>query len=165
MKRLISILITVLLTASLIGCSGDENLEEIISYVQNDLAELGAIETELTTSLNELVSNYPTTNFDKYRDLSTKTMNLAAQLNERATSISYSIKGEELKKVHDIYIEYTTLCLSAFSMFKSAIETDDTALLDTAGSKFDEADKIAQKYLDDSEELTKKYGINLKNIK
>lgn len=165
MKRIISLLMSILLATSLIGCSSDKNLEELASYIQNDLAELSALETELTTSLNSLVSNYPISDFDLYRDHSTKTMNLAAQLNDKATKISYSIKGEELKKVHDIYIEYTTLCLSAFSMFISAIETDDTSLLDTSSAKFEEADNIAQRYLDDLEELARKHGLNLKDIK
>ena len=160
MKRLISIIITMLLTLSLIGCSGSKEKNELLNYIDTDMAEYEVLETQIINSMNSIISQK--LDNDMLKELATNTMNLTILLNDKAVKCSYTLESKELKDIHEKYIEYTNSLLSAFSMLSSAIQTNDTSLIDSATKKFEEADTVAQDYLGKLQDYAKKHDVELK---
>ena len=160
MKRLASIFFISAIILSLIGCSGDKNLEELLDYINNDITGLSTLEEQISSSFNSIVA--ASSNEDEYQKKVTATMNLIIQLNSEATKISYTLKNEELIDIHNQYIDYTNQLLSAFSMLTSAIQTGDESLLDSFDAKIEEAIDTYEEYEKDFEALLDKYSLNTK---
>ena len=160
MKRLASIFFISAIILSLIGCSGDKNLEELLDYINNDITGLSTLEEQISSSFNSIVA--ASSNEDEYQKKVTTTMNLIIQLNSEATKISYTLKNEELIELHNQYIDYTNQLLSAFSMLTSAIQTGDESLLDSFDAKIEEAIDTYEEYEKDFEALLDKYSLNTK---
>lgn len=161
MKRIISIILLITILGCLTSCTSDENLEEILYYIEVDMAEFAEIEQKLNTSYNSMASSDTISDRDAYKQFMTTTMNLAIKLNDKATKLSYSIKNPELAEVHEICVEYTTVILSALSIMTSAVENSDFDLIEEGNIKIKEAENLADEYSAALENLVKKYGLEL----
>ncbi len=161
MKRLTSILLTLLLITSLAGCSGDETVKELSLYIQYDIVELSEIENDLTEAYNGITKSNNINMSDAYQELVTTATNLAVKLNDKAVMISYSIKSPELTKTHNIYVEYTKLLLDATDLIASGLATNNINLIDEGIEKATKAAELGDEFRKSLIDLGNKYNIKI----
>ncbi|MBN3554088.1 hypothetical protein JYA63_07430 [Fictibacillus nanhaiensis] len=71
------------------------------------------------------------------------------------------IDTEELRKLHENFIEAANIQASAFLLMVSAIENQDSTMINVANEKLNTARKMRRDYKNDVEKLAKKHDVKL----
>lgn len=71
------------------------------------------------------------------------------------------VDTEELRKLHENFIKAANIQASAFLLIVSAIENQDSTMINEANEKLNTARKMMRDYKNDVEKLAKKHDVKL----
>ena len=161
MKRIFNVIIILVMMFCLSGCSDSDKRDAVLEYINNDCVDMQKIENELLASYDSVSgANYE--NDEKmYRELTTNTIELARELNEKAVKIGDDIHDVEVQEVHRIYMNYSSKLLSTIGLMVLAIENQDVILMSQVNEKLNDANNLALDFRREISELAAKYNVLL----
>jgi hypothetical protein len=75
------------------------------------------------------------------------------------------IETDELRKIHEDYIEAANIQASAFLTIVTALENQDSGLINEANEKLNTARKMMRDYQNDVKKLAKEHDVKLEKNK
>jgi hypothetical protein len=156
-KRLSALVfLSVLLLA---GCLGDPVQDEILTYVNEDTADAKELE-------GKAISAYESVSGENYSDDQTMYDALLNDVIPTYTEFikeleSVSIEEEELKEIHEIYIEGANLQLQGFNKIVEALEAQDASIIDEANEILADGRNSIQDYQAKLEEFAKEHDVEI----
>jgi DNA repair ATPase RecN len=151
-----------LLLFFLSGC-GDPVQDDLLDYVNEKMPALGKEEMKI-------VGKYEDVTGPNYKDDQTLYDALKVEIipayNEYIEDLeSVKIETNELRKIHEDYIEAANIQASAFLTIVTALENQDSGLINEANQKLNTTRKIMRDYQNDVEKLAKKHDVKLEKNK
>lgn len=161
MRRTIMYILVLVTVLSLTGCGSSEKQEELIDYINNDLAELVTLENEMLESYGSVTGDNYSNDIDMYTEFTTNTVELARKLYDKAVEISEDIADEKILEVHRLYLNYSNKSLNVTILMVSALEKQDVSLMVEANEKLNEANNYALDYKEALSKLAEEYNVEI----
>lgn len=144
------------------GC-GDPAQDDLLDYVNEQMPTLADDETEI-------VGKYAAVTGMNYTDDQTLYETLKGEIipeyNQFIKDLeAVEIETDELRKIHEDYIEATNIQASAFLLIVTAIENQDSAMINEANQKLNTARKMMRDYNNDVKKLAKEHDVKLEKGK
>jgi aspartate-semialdehyde dehydrogenase len=160
MKRRLFILIIPLLLM-LSGCSGDPVQDDLLNYVNKEMKEVGKLEST-AVSAYEGVSG---TNYQDDQTMYDTLMNdVIPNYSEFVKELeSVKIETDEVREIHEIYIEGANIQFNAFAKIKQALENQDADLIQEANDMLADARGHIRDYQTKLNKLAKEHDVEIKN--
>ena len=137
--------------------------EELIDYFNNELQELAILESKMLTSYESVRGDNYVSDAVMYKELTTNTVILARELNDKAVKIAADIDDPKLLKAHQKYMEYTSKMMNAFTLMISAIENQDRFMITQANQVLTEANLAALDYKTELLNLVEEYNVKIED--
>ncbi|MEH7416184.1 hypothetical protein V7266_12945 [Neobacillus drentensis] len=158
-RRLFAIVLPFILLLS--GCFNDPVQDDLLNYVNKEMKQAGKLEAA-AVSAYEGVSGANYTDDQTMYDALTK--KVIPNYNEFIKELdSVNIETDELKKIHEIYIEGADIQFKAFITIKQALEEQDPALVQEANDMLADAREHIRDYNSKLNNLAKEHDVKLKN--
>jgi hypothetical protein len=156
-KWLLAIVFPVIFLLS--GCSGDPVQDDLLNYLNKEIKEAGKLEAAA-------VSAYEGVSGANYQDDQTMydalTTVVIPNYNEFIQELdSVKIETDELKDIHEIYIEGADIQFKAFVTIKQALEEQDAGLIQEANDKLADARKHIRDYKAELNKLAKEHDVKI----
>jgi hypothetical protein len=144
------------------GC-GDPVQDDLLNYVNEQMPVLGDGETKIVGKYTAVTGMNYTDDYTLYDALK---IEIIPEYNEFIKDLeTVEIKTDELRKIHEDYIEATNIQASAFLLIVTAIENQDSAMINEANEKLNTARKMMRDYKNEVEKLAKEHGVKLEKSK
>lgn len=156
-KRLIVILLFcfVILT----GCFSDPVQDDLLQYVNSELTTAHKLERTAITAFESVAGTNFTNDQALYDALQNEVIpNYEKFLNELN---SVDIETEELKELHDLYIEGANTQMEAFLLIVTALEKQDQSLIEEANKLLEKGKKQITDYNNKIRQLAKDHNVTL----
>lgn len=161
MKKTLQIMmVTVMMVLCMTGCGKEQ--DEFLDYVN------GSARKEVTELETKAKDSYASVTGDNYKDdesmlqeLSTNTADLAKQVVDKATALSDTLEGEQLKKVHEIYVSALKNFQSGVDQLVQALENGDTDKVAEANNIMTKANEESKKHQEELKKLADELGVEL----
>lgn len=134
--------------------------EEIVSYINGDLKQLSEEEVRLNQAYESVTGNNSVDDETTYNKLSDEIIPGYVEYIKKVEAVN--IKSQELKDVHEIYIEAINIQHSALTIILSGLENGDYDKIDEANTKLTEARKMMRDYQSELTKLMDKYHVKKK---
>lgn len=122
---------------------GGEGREELLSYIQ-EMSGVMEQENAVLESYGSVSGANYTDDNAMYTEVSQHTIPLCQELNEKVLAIAPS--DAEIAEAHEIYRDYITKHLNAYTMLTSALSSQDAAQASEANDLINEANDLAVRY-------------------
>ena len=158
-KRLFALIIPLILLLS--GCSGDPVQDDLLNYVNKEMKEVGKLEST-AVSAYEGVSG---TNYQDDKTMYDTLMNdVIPNYSEFVKELeSVKIETDEVREIHEIYIEGANIQFNAFAKIKQALENQDADLIQEANDMLADARTHIRNYQTKLNKLAKEHDVEIKN--
>lgn len=156
--RKCGLLLMLVLAVGFTACGGSKTPKAVTQYLEEDLKELQAIETQVWEGCDEASGMDDGAQF---MELSTGAALLVSRMENVAKDVADTIDHDEVAKVHDIYVEYSKVLSDAINLQMSGLTNRDESQKEQAQEKFAEAKELAQKYESAVNDLAAEYDIEL----
>lgn len=163
MKRIVLIIMVLILAIGLGGCANNEKQESLLQYINNDVIEMGEIETKLIESYGSVTGENYINDNEMYEEFTEDTINLARELNDKAVELAFNIEDDEILEVHRLYMDYSNKFLNVIVIMISALENQDSTQIAEANEKLNEANNLALDYKKELNSLAKKYNVEIED--
>lgn len=141
----------------LTACGTDPVQEDLLNYVNEEMTDAFELEA-LAVGAYDQVSGINYT--DDYTMYDTISLTVIPNYNEFIKELNQvKIETEELRDIHEIYIEAADIQFNAFVKILSALETQEIALVEEANSMLEEARSLIREYLDAIDTLAKEHDV------
>ncbi len=161
MKKILLLAMCVILAFSFAGCIETEETKELLSYVNDDLAELEEYEAAVIDSFNSVSGDNYTDDATMYEELSTNTMSALEDWEAKIIEVQEGLKDSKILEVHALYSSYATKWRNSIVTMMDALETGDIAKATSANDMMDEANKIAAEFRTKLDELGEEYNVEI----
>jgi aspartate-semialdehyde dehydrogenase len=156
-KRLFALFIPILLLLS--GCSGDPVQDDLLNYVNKEIKNAGKLEAAA-------VSAYDGVSGANYQDDQTM---YDALINDVIPNYSefmkeleaVTIETDEVRAIHEIYLEGANIQFNAFAKIKQALEEQDANLIQEANDMLADARKHIRDYQTELDKLAKEHDVEI----
>jgi aspartate-semialdehyde dehydrogenase len=156
-KRLFALFILILLLLS--GCSGDPVQDDLLNYVNKEIKNAGKLEAAA-------VSAYDGVSGANYQDDQTM---YDALINDVIPNYSefmkeleaVTIETDEVRAIHEIYLEGANIQFNAFAKIKQALEEQDANLIQEANDMLADARKHIRDYQTELDKLAKEHDVEI----
>ena len=143
----------------LVGCGEDRLQKDLSNYVNNSLGEL-AVQEEEALAMYESVSG------ENYTDDQTMYLALTEEVIPMyrdfiADLESVEVETDELRALHEQYIDAANLQQSAFLTLAQGLIEGDYTMVDEANQKLATAKKMIRDYLNEMNVLMEENGLEL----
>jgi hypothetical protein len=157
-KRLLAIVIPFIFLLS--GCFNDPVQDDLLNYVNKEMKQAGKLEAEAISAYeSETGANYQ--DDQKLYDVLTK--KVIPTYNDFIQELdSVKIETDELKEIHQIYIEGANIQYRAFLKIKQALEAQDPAMIQEANDMLADARKYIMEYKSKLNQLAKEHDVKFK---
>ncbi|MEH7116506.1 hypothetical protein V7128_03645 [Neobacillus vireti] len=156
-KGLLAIVFPFLLLLS--GCFSDPVQDDLLNYVNKEIKPAGKLEAA-AVSAYEAVSGANYTDDQTMYDALTK--EVIPNYNEFIQELdSVKIETDELRKIHEIYIEGADIQYKAFVTIKQALEEQDPALIQKANDMLADARAHIRDYKSKLNKLAKEHNVKI----
>lgn len=159
-KTLLVMLFTFIIAMCMTGCGKEK--DELLDYVNGDARK------ELTELEKKAKESYSSVSGDNYKDdqtmldeLSKNTSDLLKQTVDKATSIGGKLEGEQLKKVHEMYVTALKDLQSGVDELVQALENGDADLASKANETIGKANEGETKYIEELKKLGEDLGVEV----
>ncbi|MFG6497013.1 hypothetical protein P8610_16755 [Fictibacillus sp. UD] len=153
---LASILMFILILS---GCGGDPVQDDLLNYVNEQMPKLADDETEIVGKYADVTGMNYTDDYTLYDALK---LEIIPEYNAFISDLeAVEIETDELRKIHEDYIEAANIQASAFLQIVTAIENQDSAIINEANEKLNTARKMMRDYKSDVEKLAKEHDVKL----
>ncbi|ETI70740.1 lipoprotein [Neobacillus vireti] len=145
----------------LAGCfGGDPVKDDLLNYVNKEMKQ--AVKLEAAA-----VSAYEGISGANFKDDQTMYDGLTKEVIPNYTKLiselnSVSIKTDEVKAIHEIFIKGADIQLKALEKVKQAIEDQDSALIEEANDMLADAEKLLLDYKNKLYKLAKEHDVKIK---
>ncbi|MDR7238451.1 hypothetical protein [Neobacillus drentensis] len=158
-KRLFALIIPLILLLS--GCSGDLVQDDLLNYVNKEMKEVGKLESTA-------VSAYEGVSGTNYQDDQTMydvlMKDVIPNYSEFVKELeSVKIETDEVREIHEIYIEGANIQFNAFAKIKQALENQDADLIQEANDMLADARSHIREYQTKLNKLAKEHDVEIKN--
>ncbi len=146
------------------GCSVGEVLdkqEAILKYTNEDTSELKTLSAELSTVLVALSDNRTTVEGQVQDELMQSAEALAKGQSEAAGIVAKNISDDEVKAVHQLYMDYCNTMVETIALFVTACDNGDMAAMDEANARAKTANELVNEYNDALMKLAEKYNLTV----
>ena len=152
MKRIISIILSMILVMSLMACSGSDTEEAIRDYLKNDLASLKELDVKIVNEINYAIEN------GELRITARELMDMSIDFETNSRKLIDKLEDSEVKTVHGKHMGYSATMLLLSTELVTYLDGRSTAedvdkLLAKAVEKCDEYNAALS-------ELLSKYDID-----
>ncbi|MFP5107068.1 hypothetical protein ACSU6B_09885 [Neobacillus sp. C211] len=156
-KWILAIFLPILILLS--GCSNDPVQDDLLNYVNKEMKEAGKLE-------RAAVSAYEGVSGTNYQDDQTMydvlNNDVIPNYNEFIKALdSVKIKTDEVREIHEIYIEGADIQFKAFAIIKQALEEQDANLIQKANDMLADARKHIRNYQTKLDKLAKEHDVNI----
>ena len=163
MKKFLLLVLCFALVFTFTGCvsneKADKKTDELVSYINNDLAELADIEEAFLESYESVTGDNYVDDYTTYEELSNNTLPLIQQLDNKTVEISENITDNKIREVHRLYMNYTSKNLNAIITMIDALETQDVSRVTDANDMINEANNVITDFQIKLDELMDEYGV------
>ncbi|MBT2733859.1 hypothetical protein J7E66_03715 [Bacillus sp. ISL-7] len=141
------------------GCSNDPVQDDLLNYVNKEMKEAGKLE-------RAAVSAYEGVSGTNYQDDQTMydvlNNDVIPNYNEFIKALdSVKIKTDEVREIHEIYIEGADIQFKAFAIIKQALEEQDANLIQKANDMLADARKHIRNYQTKLDKLAKEHDVDI----
>ncbi len=136
---------------------GDAVQDDLLDYLNNDRTEMVELDAEVA-ELYEKAQN-SANDYTMYEILIDEVIPKSKELIKEAESID--MKTEEVKDVHERYLDAINKQNQALTLLLSALENQDYTALTQANEKLDESRKLMRNYESALTELAKEHDVEL----
>jgi len=156
-RWLLAIFLPILILLS--GCSSDPVQDDLLNYVNKEMKEAAKLE-------GTAVSAYEGVSGTNYQDDQTMydvlNRDVIPNYSEFIKELdSVRIETEELREIHEIYIEGADIQFNAFAIIKQAIEEQDAELIQKANDMLADARKHLREYQTKLNKLAKEHDVEI----
>ncbi|MFB5196544.1 hypothetical protein ACE198_16685 [Neobacillus sp. KR4-4] len=156
-KWLVAIFLPILILLS--GCSSDPVQDDLLNYVNKEMKEAAKLE-------KTAVSAYEGVSGTNYQDDQTMydvlNRDVIPNYNEFIKELeSVKIETDEVREIHEIYIEGADIQFNAFAIIKQAIEEQDADLIQKANDMLADARKHLREYQTKLNKLAKEHDVEI----
>jgi hypothetical protein len=144
------------------GC-GDPVQDDLLDYVNEEMPSLGKEEMKIVGKYEDVTGPNYTDDQTLYDALKVEIIPAYNQYIEDLESVK--IETEELRKIHEDYIEAANIQASAFLTVITALENQDSGLINEANQKLNTARKMMRDYQNAVEKLAKEHDVKLEKNK
>jgi hypothetical protein len=144
------------------GC-GDPVQDDLLDYVNEKMPALGKEETKILGKYEDVTGSNYTDDQTLYDALKVEIIPAYNQYIEDLESVK--IETEELRKIHEDYIEAANIQASAFLTVITALENQDSGLINEANQKLNTARKMMRDYQNAVKKLAKEHDVKLEKNK
>lgn len=146
-------------TFILSGCFSDPVQEDLLVYLNEDLSEISHLENEAVTAYESVTGSNYTDDYTLYDTLLLDVIPAYQEFQDKLESIS--VKTDELREIHETYIEAVNLQSNAFLKIVTALEEYDSGKIEEANEMLSEARKLIREYNHEIEKLAKEHNVEL----
>ncbi|MCM3727176.1 hypothetical protein M3226_15965 [Neobacillus cucumis] len=156
-KGLLAIVLPLILLLS--GCFSDPVQDDLLNYVNKEMKQAGKLEAAA-------VSAYEGVSGANYKDDQTMydalTKEVIPNYNEFIKELdTVKIETDELREIHEIYIEGADIQFKAFATIKQALEEQDPALVQEANDMLADAREHIRDYKSKLNKLAKDHDVKI----
>ncbi|MGF6952712.1 hypothetical protein QF028_005217 [Neobacillus sp. B4I6] len=156
-KWILAIFLPILILLS--GCSNDPVQDDLLNYVNKEMKEAGKLE-------RAAVSAYEGVSGTNYQDDQTMydvlNNDVIPNYNEFIKALdSVKIETDEVREIHEIYIEGADIQFKAFAIIKQALEEQDANLIQKANDMLADARKHIRNYQTKLDKLAKEHDVDI----
>lgn len=149
----------ILLTFILSGCLSNPVQEELLSYLNEELPKITKLEADAITAYESVTGANYSTDQELYNVLLDSVVPTYQEFVDKLEGIT--LDTEEVRGVHEEYIEGANLQYNAFIKVITALEQQDRAMIEEANVMLDEARKILRDFKYNVEKLASEHNIEL----
>jgi hypothetical protein len=158
--KLFTVSAMICLNLGLISCSNQVE-EELRNYVLMDLPKLAKQESTAINFYNSATGDNYKNDQTSYLLIRDSVIPLFKDYTVKLEEISNNLKTEEVRKVHESYIEAANVEFSAFLNVLTAIEQQDYSRMAEANDKISKSRKIIRDCSSELKILCEKHNIKL----
>lgn len=160
MKKGIAAAFLFLTMVFLSGCGGDPVKDDLLNYVNKEMKDAVKFEKKAISTYEGVTG----ANYTDDQTLYDALMNdVIPNYNELIKELdAANIKTDEVRKIHELYIEGADLQFKAFTKIKQALEEQDVNLIHEANDMLADARKQLREYRTKLEKLAKEHEVKLK---
>ena len=141
------------------GCSSDPVQDDLLNYVNKEMKEAAKLESTA-------VSAYERVSGTNYQDDQTMydvlNRDVIPNYNEFIKELdSVKIETDEVREIHEIYIEGADKQFKAFAIIKQALEEQDADLIQKANDMLADARKHLREYQTKLNKLAKEHDVEI----
>lgn len=141
------------------GCSSDPVQDDLLNYVNKEMKEAAKLE-------RTAVSAYEGVSGTNYQDDQTMynvlNRDVIPNYNEFIKELdSVKIETDEVREIHEIYVEGAEIQFNAFTIIKQAIEEQDADLIQKANDMLADARKHLREYQTKLNKLAKEHDVEI----
>jgi hypothetical protein len=137
--------------------------DDLLDYVNEKMPSLGKEEMKIVGKYEDVTGPNYTDDQTLYDALKVEIIPAYNGYIEDLESVK--IETDELRKIHEDYIEAAHIQASAFLTIVTALENQDSGLINEANQKLNTARKMMRDYQNDVEKLAKKHDVKLEKNK
>lgn len=149
-----------LLTILLSGCFGDPVKDDLKNYINKEVGTVADLEQKAVSKYESVTGINYTDDLALYDALVGEILPTYQQFVKKLEGIN--VETDELKKIHENYIEAANLQYNAFVKILNAIEKQDITIIEEANGMLEDARKMIRDYQSDIKKLAKKHDVQLK---
>lgn len=159
-KKYLFCILIIIIPLILCSCGKRKQQKEIINYINVELPEITSLEEKSINEYNKATGQNYESDSKLYDVLKSKVIPDYTEFILKLKNIK--IENEELKEIHQIYIDASNLQLDAFNFILKAIDNQDSAYINEANKKLDEARSKLTVYRNKLFEIAEKYNVQIK---
>lgn len=162
LKKLIFVplfLFAILLT----GCSNDPVQDDLLNYINKEIDVVADLENKAVSKYESVTGVNYTNDQTLYDALLGEILPTYQDFLKKLEAIS--LETDEVKKIHEKYIEAANLQYDAFVKILSALQKQDITIIEEANGMLADARKMLRDYQEDIKKLAKEHDVELKKNK
>ena len=159
MKKLFSSMMLCTILLGLAGCVDKEAQEAVQSYIDTASATFATQEQQMLESYTSVIGANYTDDSTMCLEFVTNTIPLGTSLQTTAEGITATITNEDVRKVHDLYLNYVSEFVGALRMLLTAVDEQDQTIAAEANVMLNNSNTYAEEFRAALQELKEKYNI------
>ena len=139
------------------ACFSDPIQDDLMNYVNKEMTTAFELEATAVTAYDQVSGINYTDDVTMYDAL---VLTVIPTYNEFIKELNtVPIDTEELREIHEIYIEGADLQYNAFVKIVRALETQDPLLIEEANGMLEEARSLLREYQNEIDKLAKEHDV------
>lgn len=148
-----------LLSFFLSGCFGDQVQDDLLVYLNEELADISHLEQDAITAYESVTGANYTSDQELYDALINDVIPVYQEFADKLEEIK--VETDELREIHEGYIKGVNLQYNAFIKIITALEEFDRNKIEEANAMLDEARKLMRDFNNSIEKLAKEHKVEL----
>ncbi|MFK9092156.1 hypothetical protein [Bacillus salipaludis] len=141
------------------GCLGDPVQDDLVNYVNHEMKDAGKLESSAVSAYESVTGANYQDDQQLYDVLLNEVIPTYSEFVRELDSVN--IETDEVKKIHEIYIQGADIQFNAFAKIKQALEEQNAGLVQEANDMLADARKHIRDYKNKLTKLAKEHDVKL----